>query len=98
MRKTENALLAALMVMSLFVFYNLTMLALDMEERVIAAWIFYPFYALAFLTPPFMLMRWMRNRTFLQFQRFILSVLPAFLFLLFMLAILFLLEDMLTQF
>lgn len=99
MKKFETILLAGLMVTSVFMFYNLLMIAMDLNSHLfLSDFIHYPFYALAIFSPPFMLMRWMKERSPLQFQKFILSVIPGVLFLIWFFTMLRLLGDALEHF
>ena len=99
MKKLEIGLLAGLMITSVLMFYNLIMIAMEFDAYLfLADFIHYPFYLFALFTPPFMLLRWTKERTYLQFQKFILSVIPGILFLIWFFTMLRLLGDTLENF
>ncbi|MFW5913616.1 MAG: hypothetical protein ACOCSM_01010 [Bacillota bacterium] len=97
MDRLERILLVALMIVSAIMFYNLVVIIVQSGPTAFSGWIHYPFYLLIVGVPPFMFYRWGQTRTFLGFQKFILSLLPGLLFLIWLIAMFALLGEPIAQ-
>ena len=87
----DRTLMAALYLSTGLYFYNLTVSVMDMSGYVLETLSDGLFLVFALLAPFYYFLRWFMDKHFTKYQRFILSLLPLVLYLIWTLAIMVLL-------
>ena len=87
MKNLDKAVMAILYLITGLYFYNLTLSIMDMDGYILET-LTDPLFLIVSLTAPFyFFLRWFMNKGFNRYQRFILSLLPLVLYLIWTIAV-----------